>query len=420
VNLLYITAWDAAGRQFNGYQLHKALRTVGHDSHMAVVDSTLNEPEIHSLNRGWLGRVDKTLTRLERAASLYEVLPTAALRLYGERYYQSADIVHLQLAHALPFFSLLNVPVMSRQHRVVWTVHDPWLTSGHCIHSLACERWKTGCGQCPDLDLPMAIHRDTTAAMWRYKHWVMHHSKLTLVVASEWMRERVRRSPILGHLPVHLIPFGVDRSVFHANGRAESRASLNLPQGVIVLAYRASAFEKNYKGAEYTEQALASLEFDRPVYLLIFEGLCQSEALKQRFHVVELGWVADPQQTADVLRATDIFLMPSRAEAFGMMAVEAMACGTPVIVFEGTALPAVVKAPQAGIAVPYCDSQALAQAIRKVLDDHGLYQSLVENGLRLVEQDFTLELYVQRHLDLYQELMTGPAATSKSSPASFE
>jgi glycosyltransferase involved in cell wall biosynthesis len=417
VNLLYITAWDAAGQQFNGYHLHKALRATGHDSHMAVVRSSLKEPEIHELDVGRLGRLNERLARLERAASLYGILPVSAVRLYGERYYQAADIVHLQLPHALPFFSLLNVPLMSRQHRVVWSMHDPWLTSGHCIYSLTCERWQTGCGQCPDLNLPMAIYRDTTAAMWRYKHWVMHHSKLTLVVASEWMRERVRRSPILGHLPVHLIPYGLDRGMFHPRGRAECRAQLNVPQDAIVLAFRASAYAKNYKGADYIEQALASLEFDRPVYLLIFEGVCHSEALKQRFHVVELGWVADPQQTADVLRAADIFLMPSTAEAFGMMAVEAMACGTPVIVFEGTALPAVVKAPHAGIAVPYGDAQALAQAIRTVLDDQGLHQSLVENGLNLVAQEYTVELYVQRHLDLYHELLAEPVATPKPSPS---
>jgi glycosyltransferase involved in cell wall biosynthesis len=55
--------------------------------------------------------------------------------------------------------------------------------------------------------------------------------------------------------------------------------------------------------------------------------------------------------------------MPSMAEAFGMMAIEAMSCGRPVLCFEGTSLPGVTFAPDAGIAVPAADPAALAAVI---------------------------------------------------------
>ena len=38
-------------------------------------------------------------------------------------------------------------------------MHDAWLVSGHCAHSLDCDRWRTGCGRCPDLTLPQPILR---------------------------------------------------------------------------------------------------------------------------------------------------------------------------------------------------------------------------------------------------------------------
>ena len=61
--------------------------------------------------------------------------------------------------------------------------------------------------------------------------------------------------------------------------------------------------------------------------------------------------------------------MPSTAEAFGLMALEAMAAGRPVICFEGTALPAITRAPDCGIAVPMGDSTALRAAINGLSDD---------------------------------------------------
>ncbi len=62
-----------------------------------------------------------------------------------------ADIVNLQLLHNAQFFSLLQLPGLSRRRRVILSVHDMFLFTGHCVYSLDCERWKTGCGSCPDL-----------------------------------------------------------------------------------------------------------------------------------------------------------------------------------------------------------------------------------------------------------------------------
>jgi glycosyltransferase involved in cell wall biosynthesis len=404
MNILYVTADDAAGQQFNGYLLHKALKELGHDSHMAVAQSSLNEPDIFEVASGSYRRINSLLVRIERALSLQSILPVSTLSLYFSPYYRNADIVHLQLLHTLPFFSLLNVPLMSRQHRVVWTIHDPWLMSGHCIHSLDCDRWLTGCGNCPDLTLPLPVKHDTTLFNWKLKNWVVRHSNVSLVVASEWMYDRVRRSPILSHLPCSLIPFGINADVFRPLNQVECRSRFGIPGDANVIAFRWTP-HFIVKGVSYIEKALDSLRLDKPTYLLTFDAQYALDSLRNRYHFVELGWVDDRNLMVAALNAADIFLMPSIAEAFGMIAVEAMACGTPVIVFEGTSLPSVIHAPHGGIAVPYKDHEALAGAIKLLLEDRTLHQTLVENGLKIVQQEYTLDLYVRRHLELYEKLM---------------
>lgn len=405
MNILQVTAWDNFGQRFNGYQLHKTLRELGHESHMAVMRSRFDDLHIHQVGNWITRKLDRLLVSpIENALSVKSVLPLSALTLYFSPYYRNADIVHLQLVHAAPFFTLFNVPVMSQKHRIVWTLHDPWMTTGHCVYTMDCDRWLTGCEACPDLTLKFPIRRDTSAFQWKLKHWVMDHSNVTLIVASRWMSERVKRSPILSHLPCHIIPFGVDLNQFKPCHRVRCRSRFGIPKDACVLAFRRPGTNNRFKGWPWLEKALTSLNVTRPTYLMTFEGKGGMGSLTDKYEVIELGWVRDENLLVDALNAADIFLMPSVAEAFGMMAVESMACGTPVIVFSETALPDTIHAPRGGLAVPYKDHIALKDAIQNLLLDRSSYDGLVHEGLRIAQQEYSLDVYVQRHMALYESL----------------
>ncbi|PJI51298.1 hypothetical protein CTI14_63230 [Methylobacterium radiotolerans] len=56
--------------------------------------------------------------------------------------------------------------------------------TGHCIHPFSCQRWKTGCGQCPDLKTDFAIQRDTTALNFRLKRMAYRRSNFEILVAT--------------------------------------------------------------------------------------------------------------------------------------------------------------------------------------------------------------------------------------------
>lgn len=267
-----------------------------------------------------------------------------------------------------------------------------------------CERWQIGCGSCPDLDLPFSLNFDTSAINWKLKKWAFDRSQLDLIVGAPWQRERVNRSPILSRFPLHYIPYGVDTRIYKVLDRQRCREELGIPPDAQVIAFRSVLFSRNFKGTEYIEQALCTYNPAKSVVLLTFEGVGGLASLRNKYSVIELGWVSSQELIARALNAADLFLMPSIAEGFGLMAIESMACGTPVIVFEGTALPETINAPKCGIAVPARDSGALAQAIEAVLENDGLRGELRENGLRHVAAQHTFEMYAGRYLDLYREL----------------
>jgi len=72
-------------------------------------------------------------------------------------------IVHAHNLHG-GYFDLRVLPWLSRQVPVILTLHDAWLLAGHCAHSFDCQRWKSGCGQCPNLSIPPVAKRDATAS----------------------------------------------------------------------------------------------------------------------------------------------------------------------------------------------------------------------------------------------------------------
>jgi glycosyltransferase involved in cell wall biosynthesis len=161
------------------------------------------------------------------------------------------------------------------------------------------------------------------------------------------------------------------------------------------------AFDNLYKGLDYFRQAMRMLESDK-ICILTTQGEGNLDEFIGRYQVIELGWTNDEALLLDSYAATDIFVMPSSAEAFGLMAIEAMACGRPVICFEGTALPEVTFAPEAGLAVPMRDAAALAAAIDRWLGNPEELHMRGRRSRELAEKYYGLELHLDRLTALYR------------------
>jgi glycosyltransferase involved in cell wall biosynthesis len=172
-----------------------------------------------------------------------------------------------------------------------------------------------------------------------------------------------------------------------------------------VIAFRDVGLSNDrFKGLRWLMEALKIYQPREPTCLLILGNGQDFQPLWPKYRVMTPGWI-DDEQLPVALSAADVFLMPSVQEAFGLMAVEAMACGTPVITFDGTSLPDVIKAPEGGIVVPAKDSAALAGAMGKLLEDDDLRNMLGTQARRIAEREYAFPLYIRRHLKLYEDVI---------------
>jgi hypothetical protein len=138
-----------------------------------------------------------------------------------------SDRPHIIHAHNLHggYFDLSFLVPLSHQVPVILNLRDMWLLTGHCAYSLGCERWKTGCGKCPDLSIYPAIKQDATAFNWRRKSRIYAQSRLYVTVVSQWLLEQARKSMLKG-IQYRMIPSAVDLAVFTPNDQREARTHL--------------------------------------------------------------------------------------------------------------------------------------------------------------------------------------------------
>jgi D-inositol-3-phosphate glycosyltransferase len=101
--------------------------------------------------------------------------------------------------------------------------------------------------------------------------------------------------------------------------------------------------------------------------------------------------------------AADVLVMPSHYESFGMVALEAMACGTPVIASDVGGLQELVKDNKTGIRVKANDPNALAKAIERLMDNEVLRRRMGHRASCYAE-DFSWSNIVDKLLAVYQEI----------------
>ncbi|HQD27582.1 MAG TPA: glycosyltransferase, partial [Methanoculleus thermophilus] len=170
------------------------------------------------------------------------------------------DILHCHNLHG-GYFDLRALPYLSHQVPTMLTLHDAWLLSGHCAHSFDCERWKTGCGNCPDLTIYPAIRRDATAYNWQRKAEIYEQSRLYVVTPCRWLMDKVDQSILKpGIVASRVIPNGVDQKVFHPADRTEARRELGLPPNAKILLFAANGIRRNiWKDYKTLQSALAEI-----------------------------------------------------------------------------------------------------------------------------------------------------------------
>jgi D-inositol-3-phosphate glycosyltransferase len=218
------------------------------------------------------------------------------------------------------------------------------------------------------------------------------------------------------------IPPGVDMTLFESLDRAESRVAVGLENDrpIVLFVGRIDPI----KGIDVLLQAATKLPDDQSSPLFVFVGgdldsagepagpLAQIAAQARELGIANscrfVG--SQPQDRLPLFySAADVVAVPSRYESFGLVAVEAMACGTPVVASRVGGLTFTIDDEETGLLVPYGDPDALAEGLRKLLENQPIRERMGAMA-QIAAKRFAWETVATSVLGLYDRLASGRRA----------
>jgi len=410
MKVLQVDLDDGGSRSAGGAiamnRLNGELRNRGIDSQILCEIKTPNLSHSIQIQRSMpLDVVDRVLGRIFHEFGLTNINRLSTFPLLSSKEFLDADLIHIQGIRG-GYFNYLALPVLSRRKPVVLTLHDMWFMTGHCFASMDCERWKSGCGDCPYPDIHPKIKRDFTRIEWKLKDWVYHRSHLSFIAVSHKRTEQAREG-LLGRFPIYHIPNGVNTKVFRPLDRKQCRASLGIPLDKHVIMFAASRLGRYEKGSDLLKIALSSLpKFMKERTMLVTLGQEGGE-FSQGLGIPSkhFGYVRDDMFKARLYSAADLYLLPSRDDSFPLVILESMACGVPSVAFRVGGVPDLVRPGVTGYLAEPNDTEQFIHGIVSLLTDHALRKELGTKCRKIVEQEYPIELQVERHIQLYKKIL---------------
>lgn len=312
---------------------------------------------------------------------------------------ENPDIIHLHNLHGyylnLPlFFQYLN---KEYQGKVFWTFHDCWPFTGHCPHFsyVRCERWKNECYHCPrKKEYPVSLLMDGSKRNYYIKKKLFQGiPELTIIVPSKWMESWVKES-FFKERTVYVVSNGIDLDTFNYQKDEKIYSKYHIPKEKKVLLGVASVWDERKGLGDFIELAKV---IDKNIYQIVLIGLSRFQIRNLPDNIIGIMRTENKQQLAALYSRAEIFINPSREESFSLVTVEAMACGTPAIVLNSSAVKELI-APESGIVLENNQVNSYLNAIAKIEAQH-----LERSTVRLCAEIYNQNVMAKNIVSLYEK-----------------
>ncbi len=438
LSILHINTMDQGGGAAQlAFNLVQASNAAGHKATLAVrakksqrdfVSIIENDGNRHGWARFCLRTLEKKNGSQRLARLIGRPWDTARV-LWGhedfdfpgiwklfERLSSKPDLLHLHNLHG-NYFDLRALPWLSQQIPTVATLHDAWLMSGHCSHGFDCERWRTGCGHCPDLSIYPAIPRDATASNWRRKQALYARSRLHVVAPARWLMRKAHESMLAPAIASsRVIHHGIDLSVFKPGDRAQARVEMGLPPDATILLFAAAGIRDNiWKDYRTMRRAFETLGSSSGRQGLLFLAV-GDDGPPEKIGGNELRFIphsSDRALLAKYYQAADLYVHGAKAEAWGLTITEAMACGLPVVASDVGGIPDQIAEGQSGFLVPVGDAKLMAKRIGALLDDPELRETMGQWASKRAHAEFGLPVMAGNYFNFYESIMALQSANQQ-------
>jgi len=323
---------------------------------------------------------------------------SATKKLLGIITEQKPDIIHLHNIHG----GYLNIEILFKALKnidipIVWTLHDCWSFTGHCSHFdfIECDKWKKECHSCTNLSsYPKSYLFDCSKVQYNKKKELFTGvKKLQIITPSDWLADRVKES-FLKNYDIKKISNGVDLELFRPK-ESMFRETNGLNNKIIILGVSSTW---NHKKGLFDMIKLSQMLDSR--FQVVMVGLNKRQMRIIPDNILGIERTNNMEELVEIYSTADIFVNASVEETMGLTTAEAMACGTPVIVYNKTAVPECVD-DTCGRVVRQNTPENILDEITNMLP---VIDDLKENTRAKVIKHYDKWKQYNQYYDIYKEL----------------
>lgn len=396
MKVLYINTFDVSG---GAEQICLELFMHQPEAHMIVKNKFSSLDNIRTFPAYTVDKVfftlDKILfrfgiqNRLKSKLFIAEELNQTYKKLSRQKAYQEADIIHLHNIHG-GYFDLNALEKIAAEKKIVWTLHDMWAMTGGESYTFENENYKIGIGKTPYND----VQPLNNPLLDRRQHYLERKKEIyarisdqiTFVPVSKWL-ERCLRGSYVYHPNMKIVHInnGYDATLF-----CNQRKRNGDKPGILFFNSKQS-----YKGSKvFTSVAAEYTDIASITYVGVPLNLPG---------ITNIPYVQNKKEMVNLYNEHDILILPSLAESFSLVALEAMACGMCVIASDCGALPERINSDW-GYLFKAGNSDDLKEKINRAIQHINKTRLMGEIAAEEAKK-FTFDIMIEKYHQLYQSIV---------------
>ncbi|MDD4762025.1 MAG: glycosyltransferase [Candidatus Pacebacteria bacterium] len=417
MKILHVSTDDSGGGAARAsYRIHRALVHYGIDSRMCVLHRGTTDPRVtvakhlpiasRILHKFYLHWLDYTRRGWYTENLVLHSFGQIGARLVEELNAGDADVLNLHWIS-----NILSVTDIGKLKKpIVWTLHDMWAFCGgeHYVPDVAEARFRKGYR----IDnRPRGEHGpDLNRRTWEAKRRAWVRQRFVIVSPSQWLAKCARQSILFSDAAVHVIPNPLcARATWRPIPRDTARIALGLPiNKKLILVGAVGGMKDPRKGGELLRDAAAKLKLKHAgnVEMVVFGQDQPEESNMWPCPLHWLGRVDDDRVLVLAYSAADLMVVSSLQDNLPNTAVEAQACGTPVVAFDIGGLPDIVVHRETGwLAKPF-DTDDLADGIVWILENDMRRGALSAAARKQAVERFAERVIAAEYSSLYDNILS--------------
>lgn len=384
MKVLHISTHQTGGAALAAFRLHRSLIDNGVDSHMLTLDgdcddnnvicykpvfgfqqSKIFKSTLYRLGIG-IGRYWRMHDKARKGHECHYTYPVSLYRVENHPLVKWADVIHLHFCD-----DFINYPTFFKRVKkpIVWTLHDIGIGYGGFHYK-------------NDHDALLPYYKELETDFLKIKTDSISKARnISIVSLSQEMYDLTKTIDYLRDKPNRIVFNSVDSSKFLMFDKKQCRSELRLPQDKTILLFVSEYVEVQSKGLSLLKEAILSMHQENTLICIVGNhstDLPSKDIVATRY----FGKIKDSVLLSKIYSAADLLVVPSTQESFGQTPMEAMSCGTPVVVFPSGAMKDYVR-PEQGVVCKDCSleslKEGLTEALKKEYNGEQLRNYAIEN-----------------------------------------